>query len=183
MKNILLIVLCIFISILTTNFLARKRENNLLKDFQYLYKEKEQLDYQSSKFKHLFMTHLKYEDFDLNLNKLQSGLINSDTMVFFRIFKENCKDCIEKHFKAINAVSSNKIVALSSFENPIDILLMKEKCKVTIPFVSLSEMYEGEDTSYPYFVAIKNGKVSNFFIPNEDDSTTTVKYLQQVLNL
>ncbi len=183
MKYTLTIVLCVLVSVLTSQFFAQRNETRSQVKYNTVIKEKEKIDYQSSKFKNLFITHLKYEDSQINLAKLNPYLLNSDTVVVFRFFEENCKDCIEKHFKAINALRSDKIVLVSNYDSGRQILLLKEKCKINTEIHLVKELHKEEDTSYPYFFSIKNGRISNIYIPNEDDSTTTVKYLQKVLDL
>lgn len=183
MKYTLTVVLCILVSVLSSHFLAKRNEANSQIKYHNVVKEKERIDYQSSKFKNLFLAHLQYEDKKIDLEKLNPFLPNSDTIIVFRFFEENCKDCIEKHFKAINALKSDKMMLVSNYESTRQILLMKEKCKIKMDMHQVTELYKEEDTSYPYFFTIKGGRISNIFIPNEDDSTTTVKYLQKVLNL
>jgi len=127
--------------------------------------------FQSGKNQSMFLAHLDLEKNHIQMDSLKkifsenSHTVN-DKVIVFRIFQENCRECITKLFGAIK--SYKNIVIITNYDNPRELNILVKDLKITCPVFTQKHLFKDESSLYPYMFAIENNKVGNFYIPNED---------------
>jgi hypothetical protein len=181
MKNYSIIILLAVLAGLAVTLVRNTSRYN--QQVSQLSTELAQNKYQFSKTQNMFMEHLQIEKNDISIDSLQLLLSplqqkNDQQLVIFRIFQENCRECITKVYDALK--SNQNLVIVTNYDNERELKSLIKDLHINKPVLVMKHLYNGESSINPYLFAFNHNRVSNIFIPNEDLPDLTKNYLKNV---
>lgn len=121
--------------------------------------------------------------------KMIKDIVNGNRLVL-RYSELNCGVCVEEQIKALNqyanSIGVDNILLLTTYQSEIYMRRFKKANKIKFPIYQLSSQGDSifKDLGLPYFFTLtpNDNRISNMYIPLEDNPEHTNKYLDKIRN-
>lgn len=121
--------------------------------------------------------------------KMIMDIVNGNRLVL-RYSELNCGVCVEEQIKTLNQYASsigvNNILLLTTYQSEIYMRRFKKANRIKFPIYKLSSQGDSifKDLGLPYFFTLtpNDNRISNMYIPLEENPEHTNKYLDKIRN-